>query len=187
MKISFLKLRITLFFAVMVLFISVFSNRVTLAKSSYVPTTNFAVNNLPAEFVFTTNLSGITRSVFQKINYQRKRKGLKPLLWNEDLGNVAYDYSEIMAEEDFFGHVDNDGNSVAERVDNYGLTDWSKIGENLFECIGYPDVADEAVKGWLSSPTHKENIFDADWTQTGIGVFKTREGRTYVTQIFMRK
>lgn len=187
MKFSILKLRLTLFFAVLVLFVSVFSNRITLAKSQTIPLSNFSVNNLPAEYVFTTNLSGITKSVFQKVNYQRKLKKLKPLMWNEELGKLAYDYSEQMATEDFFEHIDNDGNSIVERAEDYDLKDWTKIGENLFQCEGYEDPAEIAVKSWIKSPTHRVNMFDREWTHTGIGVYKKRDGMTYITQVFLKR
>jgi uncharacterized protein YkwD len=187
MKISFLKLRFTLYFAVLVLFISVFSNRITLAKNQAVPLSNFSIDSLPAEYIYTTNLSGITKNVFQKVNYQRKLKKLKPLLWHEKLARLAYDYSEQMATENFFEHIDKEGKSVVERSEDYDLNDWSKIGENLFQCEGYDDPAEIAVKSWIKSRTHRTVMFDREWTHTGIGVYQTKDGLTYITQVFLTK
>ncbi len=173
--------------AVLILFISVFSNRITLAKNNFVPTQNFSVNELPAEFVYTTNFSGVSRTIFQKINYERKKKRLDSMMWHEDLADLAYDYSELMAKEGFFDHEDNDGNTVVDRAEKYGIKGWRKIGENLFQCYGYDDPADIAVKGWLKSPSHRANIYDDEWTHTGIGVYRTKEGEIYITQVFLKK
>jgi uncharacterized protein YkwD len=187
MKFSILKLRITLFFAVLVLFVSLFSNRITLAKSSSIVSSEFTKNDLPAEFVYATNLSGIAKDVFQKINYQRKLKNLQHLIWQKTLAEIAYDYSKQMAEENFFDHFDYDGNSIVERADDKGLNNWKKIGENLFQSEGYKNPTDIAVNGWLKSRSHRENIYDKDWTHTGIGVYQTRDGKTYITQVFLKK
>lgn len=187
MKFAILKFKITLFFAVLVLFISVFANRVVLAKSQTIVTYDLSTNNLPAEFVYTTNLSGLTKKVFQKINFERKRRRLKPMLWHKDLANLAYEYSKKMAEENFFDHYDKNGNSIVERVEDYEINDWLKVGENLFQGDGYRKMADVAVQGWLKSPTHRRNIFDKEWTHTGIGVYKSKRNGTYITQVFMKK
>lgn len=187
MKVTFLKFRIALFCAVLVLFVSVFANRLTLAKGQFVPIQSHLAENLPAEFVFSTNLSGMAKDIFQKINYERKRKKLEPLMWDEKLGKLAKDYSETMAEEGFFDHIDNDGNSVAERAENNKIKGWTKIGENLFQCWGYEKPAETAVKGWLKSPSHRDNIYDVDWTHTGIGVYQTDDGEYFMTQVFMTK
>lgn len=187
MRISILKLRFTLFIAVAVLFVSMFSNRVTLAKGNAWQVQEITHNNLPAGFVYTTNLSGLTKTVFQRVNLERKRKRLKPLLWHKGLAELSYNYSKQMAREGFFDHYDADGKSVVERADDQKIKGWLKLGENLFQGLGYPKMANVAVKGWLESPTHRANIYDTDWTHTGIGVYKTREDEVFITQVFMKK
>lgn len=187
MELSIIKFRIALFCAVFLLSISVFSNRVSLAKSHTSLTLNVINENLPAEFVRMTILSGTSKNVFQKINYERKLKNFNPLFWNENLADMAYDYSKKMAKEDFFDHYDNDGNSIVDRAEDYKIKDWLKIGENLFQCNGYENPVDVAVKGWLKSPTHRRNIYDKDWTHTGIGIYENANGEIYMTQVFMKK
>jgi uncharacterized protein YkwD len=44
-----------------------------------------------------------------------------------------------------------------------------------------------AIKGWMKSPTHKENILDEGWTDSGIGIAASQNGQVYVTQIFIEK
>ncbi len=187
MKFTIIRFRVALFCAVLLLSISVLSNRVALAKGHSAFTLNVANDNLPAEFVRTTNLSGTTKDVFQKINYERRLKDLKPLLWNDDLADMAYDYSKKMAKEDFFAHFDNDGKSIVDRAEEYKIDDWLKLGENLFQCSGYLNPVDIAVKGWLKSPTHRDNIYDRDFTHTGIGVYADNNSGIFMTQVFMKK
>lgn len=182
-----MKFRIALFCAVFVLFVSVFAQRVILARSTTHQSFDVTENNLPNEYVWTTNLSGMSKDVFQKINRKRKLRRLKPLLWHGELGNLAYNYSKRMGDEGFFSHYDSDGNSIVERVDDYKIKDWKKVGENLFQSFGYDEPANVAVTGWLKSRTHRQNIYDKNWTHTGVGVYKTQNGETFITQVFMQK
>lgn len=47
-------------------------------------------------------------------------------------------------------------------------------------------TAKSVVNGWLNSPPHKKNI-EGDYTLTGIGIAKDKEGSIYFTQIFLLK
>ncbi len=92
-----------------------------------------------------------------------------------------------MGDEDFFSHFDNDGHSIVDRIDVHEIVDWKKIGENLFMSQGFDSPADVAIDSWMKSRTHRDNILDGEWTDTGIGIFTTEKNRIYVTQTFMRK
>ncbi len=187
MHISFIKFKLVLCCAVLVLFLTGFANRIVLGRGLIDHTSTLTVNNLPSGFVWTTNLSGLSKDVFQKINYQRKLKRLNVLRWDNDLSDIAYDYSRKMARENFFSHYDKDGNTIVERAEEYDIKNWQKIGENLFQCEGYDNPVDVAVSGWLRSPSHRKNIYDREWTHTGIGVYQTRRGEVYITQVFLKK
>jgi uncharacterized protein YkwD len=43
------------------------------------------------------------------------------------------------------------------------------------------------VKMWMESPTHRENILDRSYSSAGVGVATARDGRVYVTQIYLQK
>jgi uncharacterized protein YkwD len=129
---------------------------------------------------------GQARDIFQKVNYQRRTKRLRLLVWDEELAKMAAAYSRQMAEGDFFSHYDNDGKTIAERAEDFDLGKWKKLGENLFTSEGYVEPVDIAVDGWLKSETHRENIFDPGWTHTGIGVYSKGQ-KTLITQVFLKK
>jgi uncharacterized protein YkwD len=125
--------------------------------------------------------------VFNLINNERVENGLKPLLWDEETAKIAVDYSERMAAENFFSHYDSNGQSVLERAKNAKLKHWSKIGENLFSCEDIMPFESFAVKNWMKSPTHRQNILDPEWTATGIGIAESEEGEIFITQVFIRR
>jgi uncharacterized protein YkwD len=111
---------------------------------------------------------------------------LSELFWDENLARLARNYSKEMARESFFSHYDRDGNSVVERAQNSNIRGWNRIGENLFFCEGYDDFDALAVRGWMNSSEHRQNILDGKFTATGIGIAQTRDGRIYITQVFIR-
>ena len=45
-------------------------------------------------------------------------------------------------------------------------------------------IASEAVVAWVNSPSHWEDIFAREYTESGVGVAITDEGEVYVTQNF---
>jgi uncharacterized protein YkwD len=127
------------------------------------------------------------REIHNLINDYRNRNGLDNLKWDDDLAYLASQYSEQMAEEKFFSHYDRKGNSVSERAKKLKITNWTLIGENLFTCRGYSKFTRFAFDSWLDSPGHRKNILEEEFTHTGIGIAKTRDGRVYVTQVFIER
>jgi uncharacterized protein YkwD len=125
--------------------------------------------------------------VFQLVNRERARSKLPDLEWNADAARLARSYSKRMAREGFFDHYDPDGNTVIERAEGARLKHWNRIGENLFMCDGFDGFAAYAVKGWLKSPTHRQNMLDRGWTSTGIGIARSRNGDIYITEVFLER
>ena len=122
--------------------------------------------------------------IFELVNKERTRSRLSYLEWDDDLARVARNFSRQMARENFFSHSDSHGRTVMQRAEDER---WSKIGENLFMCAGIDDFAAFSVRGWMRSQTHRQNILDREWTDTGVGVYRTRDDRVYVTQVFVRR
>jgi uncharacterized protein YkwD len=91
--------------------------------------------------------------VYEQINEIRQQEGLKPLQPNGQLAQAARQYSQRMADENFFGHVSPTGDMPAQRVSEANIA-YSMVGENLFTSTNAPDPAPLAVQGWMDSPGH---------------------------------
>jgi uncharacterized protein YkwD len=122
--------------------------------------------------------------IFDLVNQERARRRLSQLSWDEDLSRLARDYSKRMAREGFFDHYDRQGRTVLNRAEQARLKGWSRIGENLFMCDPTDGFSRLAVRGWLRSPTHRDNMLDRDWTATGIGIAEGEDGQIYITEVF---
>jgi uncharacterized protein YkwD len=134
-----------------------------------------------AQSVTTAEMEAV---VHEQINTIRQQEGLNSLQPNGRLAQVARQYSQRMAEENFFGHVSPTGDSPAQRVSNANIAYWV-VGENLFTSTNAPEPAPLAVQSWMDSPGHRANILRSSFTETGIGVWQ-RGNTYYFTQLFMR-
>jgi uncharacterized protein YkwD len=90
-----------------------------------------------------------------------------------------------MADSNNFSHRGSDGSMVDDRADKLGINNWSAIGENIAYLRGFDDVAASAIEKWLESPSHKKNLLDKRWKETGIGVVVLPDGTYYLTQVFL--
>lgn len=130
------------------------------------------------------SIAQMETAVWKRINGQRQKQGLKELARNATLTQVARAYSRRMSEERFFSHFDPQGKSAADRVRAAGVS-YQVVGENLFLSRNAPDTLQVVVNGWMKSPEHRQNILTAEYSETGVGIWK--RGQTYlVTQIFIR-
>ena len=127
----------------------------------------------------------LERRVFDLINQKRAERGLKQLTWNSRVAEVARGHSNEMALYDYFSHTGLDGKMVDQRAFDKGLDRWSAIGENIAYLRGFDDPAEYAVERWMLSPSHKKNLLDPRWRETGIGLAVASDGTFFFTQVFM--
>jgi len=127
--------------------------------------------------------------VFEMTNQARRAKGLAPLSQDDELTNVARAYSDDMLVRRFFDHTTPDGVSFDERISDHYRHRVKIMGENIWYASGYNlgkihQVAKEIVDDWMSSPGHRDNILDPDFTHLGVGV-SARHHTIRATQEFV--
>ncbi|MBI3835326.1 MAG: CAP domain-containing protein [Planctomycetes bacterium] len=122
----------------------------------------------------------LTEQVLQLINSERAKADLPPVVRNPNLDQLADDYACRMISADFFAHEDPaSGEGPAERA--LGKYRFLAMGENLAAGQQTPD---EVMRMWMESPSHREIILDAEWTEVGIGVQNGGEYSYYWVQEF---
>jgi uncharacterized protein YkwD len=160
---------------------------VLLASDVIIPTTDAAATVPNAAIPPSIATAEVEEEVFHTINRFRTENHLAPLSVTKDLSNVARLHSQDMATHDYFDHVSPNGDSLRKRITRGGITNWNRLAENIAMNYGHLDPAWVAVRGWLESPPHRQNILDKDLTETGIGVAVDAKGRVYLTQLFVRR
>ena len=125
--------------------------------------------------------------VFQLTNKSRAENGLPRLEWSEKAAQAAQLHSNNMAAENFFSHIGLDGQRVDRRLDSVGIKNWLGVAENIALNAGYDDPARQAVNAWMKSPSHRGNLLNSRWQETGIGISVAKNGTFYFTQVFVQK
>jgi uncharacterized protein YkwD len=120
-----------------------------------------------------------------QINGERTSRGIAALTLREDLRLVARAHSEDMIARGFFDHDNPDGLDPFERMGNAGIT-FSTAAENIATNTGFgASSVSAAVNGWMNSDGHRNNILNADFTHTGMGVATDGAGKFMYTQVFI--
>jgi len=114
---------------------------------------------------------------------QRESLGVQTLKENSKLAEAALLKAENMMKEDYFSHQSPEGISPWYWFKEAGYN-YKFAGENL--AIGFLD-SEELNTAWLDSPSHRRNLLDPNYTETGIAVltgdFQGGE-TTIVVQLF---
>jgi uncharacterized protein YkwD len=129
--------------------------------------------------------ANLERQAFDLINQQRAKLNLEPLKWSDEVANIARVHSTDMATFNFFSHTDLNGLLVNDRADIFGVNKWQAIGENIAYNRGYKNPVEFAVERWMQSPSHRENLLNSRWKESGIGIAVTDNGTYYFTEVFL--
>jgi uncharacterized protein YkwD len=103
-------------------------------------------------------------AMLEKVNKERTTRGLKPLVMDEKLRELARYHSRDMFARGYFAHNDPDGKDPFQRMTAFGIV-FVIAGENLALA---PNV-DLAHEGLMNSPGHRANILTAEYGKVGIG------------------
>ena len=162
---------------------------VTLLLGTRVPGAVVAPVTPPAHIVVTQarQLSGDEQRLFNLVNTERAKEDLPELKINPMLVRIAREHSREMFEKDYFDHV-SPTDEIRTPKDRYlkglGHTPaWACIAENLF----YSSVVDADLghKCLMQSTPHRTNILNDQFSEFGVGVYESPDGRFWVTQMFL--
>lgn len=123
----------------------------------------------------------IEKETIEIVNKYRSKKGVDELKEIPYMTELAREHSLKMAQGvRAFGHRGWD-----ERADLiFDNIEVEMVAENVAFNKGYDDPGEQALKGWLTSRTHKDNILNEEFDITGMGVSQAEDGTYYFTQVF---
>jgi uncharacterized protein YkwD len=134
----------------------------------------------------------LERRIFQLTNEARRLHRLPALDPDDNLAAKAREKSDDMLMNNYFSHTNPEGKTLKDRLQEEKpafIRTISRIGENIYmgSKLDYAvDIKTQArliVDGWMTSPGHRRNILDPNFTLMGIGV-SARDNMCYATQIF---
>jgi uncharacterized protein YkwD len=122
----------------------------------------------------------LASDLFDRLNAERRARGLAALDWDGDLARVAGDWSAHMASTGDFAHRD-----LGAAGSLTGMSKFSALGENIAWVEGYPSMGNQLHVGWMKSEGHRANMLQRGFDSVGIGVVCSG-GRAWATQNFGR-
>jgi uncharacterized protein YkwD len=134
----------------------------------------------------------LERRILQLTNEARRKNGLPSLDSDNDLAVKARGKSDDMLTNNYFSHTSPEGTTLKDRLQEEKPASFktiSRIGENIYMGARFDysaDIKTQArmiVDGWMTSPGHRRNILDPNYTHIGVGV-SAKDKMCYATQIF---
>jgi uncharacterized protein YkwD len=114
-------------------------------------------------------LSALELDIVARINAQRTSRGLRGLRVSRGLTAAANYHTNQMGQLGFFEHESANGAAFWRRIQRFYPARhgyWS-VGENIL--WQSPDTsAASAVREWMDSPPHRENILATEWRDIGV-------------------
>jgi uncharacterized protein YkwD len=114
-------------------------------------------------------LSRLELDVVARINAQRTRRGLRALRVSRGLTAAANYHTNQMGQLGFFEHESVNGAPFWRRIQRFypARRGYWSVGENIF--WESPDTnAATAVREWMQSQPHRQNILTREWREIGI-------------------
>lgn len=117
----------------------------------------------------SANSAQVRAATLCLLNAERARRGLRTLIADPALEVAAEAHSLDMARRDYFEHDTPEGVKPWMRIARAGYRA-SLVGENLAWGEGDKSTPAHAMKLWMKSPGHRDNLLEPRYTQIGIGL-----------------
>jgi len=117
------------------------------------------------------SVEDVREQVLLRLNGERAKVGLPPLVTTAALQAIAEAHAQDMAARRFYDHVSPDGHDLAWRLQRRGY-DFRWAAENIAKGLFTPS---EVVDRWMQSSGHRQNILAVEAHHVGIAVQRTEE------------
>ncbi len=128
-----------------------------------------------------TLAEGLEYQLYDLTNAARVKFEEPILEWHDASKVTAQNHSEDMAENNYFGHTNLDGQSPFDRLEDDDIT-FRMAGENL--AAGQPSSI-YAHQGLMNSKGHRENILNSDFRLMSVGVAFQEDGQPFYTETYL--
>lgn len=120
----------------------------------------------------------LIKDIFELVNQEREKNNIPALTYNKEIQDAA----DLRAKEasESFSHTRPDGSSCHDVI----KLEYYATGENLLMADKEIATAENMMKTWMNSESHRANILLKDFTEIAIGIYE-KDNIIYATQIFL--
>lgn len=129
------------------------------------PTTEKQQTNETAKAPSTSQLTADEKQMFDLVNKERQKAGVKPLEIDMRLVKTARLKSKDMIDKNYFDHNSPTYGSPFDMMKKFGIS-YNTAGEN----IAGNQTVQAAHTALMNSQGHRENILNPSYTKVGIGI-----------------
>jgi uncharacterized protein YkwD len=135
----------------------------------------------------------LEQQVHERVNKERRKRGLPTMRWDAALGSIAGKHSKDMSVKQYFGHTSPDGQGYSDRYLKSGYACGLTVNgvlrrgaENIYRYSpsAGEDPAEAIIRGWLKNNDDRKNLLSLPWDREGAGVSIGPDGVLYVTMNF---
>lgn len=135
------------------------------------------------------DLQQLETEIHALTNRFREEQALPPLAELPELKRVSRIHSQDMAERQFFEHINPDGKTPTDRLEEGFPEAVNRFsGENLAQHsqdhFNTEELAAELLRLWIASPEHHAQLIAPEYSHLGVGVVQDPAGVVYATQTF---
>lgn len=120
------------------------------------------------------------QAVLKIVNDERAKQGLKALVLDKQLNNVAQLKAEDMKKNNYFDHNSPTLGSPFDLMRSQGVS-YRTAGENI---AAGQQSAEAVMNSWMNSSGHRANILNKNYTKLGVGFCTGGRMGTYWVQEF---
>ncbi|TJY42943.1 SCP-like extracellular [Cohnella pontilimi] len=121
----------------------------------------------PAKTGTTAQVSNFASQVFNLVNQERAKAGLKALKLDSALSNMALVKAKDMKNNNYFSHNSPTYGSPFDMMKKFGIS-YGYAGENIAMGQKSPQ---EVMTAWMNSPGHKANILSQNFSKIGVAYY----------------
>jgi hypothetical protein len=117
--------------------------------------------------VLGTTIDMSSQQLLLLTNAERQKVGVGPLNYNEQLAIAAAKKADDMFKDNYWAHISPvSGKTPWIFIHNSGY-EYTNAGENLARGFA---TAEDTMKAWMASPTHRENVLSANYQDVGFAI-----------------
>jgi uncharacterized protein YkwD len=121
---------------------------------------------------------GSVGAIVAAVNHDRGANGLPPVAWNQQLGDLAQHWANVMAFTGQLTHQD-----LGSILRGPSFAGWHVLAENILVAPATDGPAQlESI--WMASPPHRSNILNGGLTRIGVGLTVDGQGRVWAVEDF---
>lgn len=123
------------------------------------------------------NVEHIARDLLNRLNDERRARGIAEVGWDADLAHAATVWSARMSDTKAYQHSDMNATlASAPYRDRF-----SYIGENIYLLYARYESSGYAHRGWMQSEVHRRNMLNRYHDAVGIGIICDADGTMWAT------